>query len=88
MKKTLVAVTAACVALCSCQNQDEMKLKQLLDNLQAKIQPVRTASAVAYWLGTTEGDESQFEKYAQENQRLTAITSDKEVFNELKKYKG
>ena len=87
MKRTLFAVTAACVALCSCQNQDEMKLKQLLDNLQAKIQPVRTAAAEAYWLGTTEGDESQFEKYAQENQRLTAITSDKVVFNELKTLK-
>ncbi len=87
MKKTLLAVTAACVALCSCQNREEMELKNLLDDLQAKIQPVRTASAVAYWLGTTEGDELQFEKYAQENQKLTQITSDKVIFGELKKFK-
>lgn len=87
MKKLFFAAAVACVALCGCQNQEEMKLRELLDQLRAEIQPVNTASALAYWQGTTEGDESKFEEYALQNQRLTEITSNREVFEELKALK-
>lgn len=84
MKRFLLVAALACVALCGCQNREEMELRELLDKLQAQVQPVNKASALAYWEGTTTGNAEKFEEYAQLNQQLTMITSDKEVFERLK----
>lgn len=82
-----IALAAILSLLSGCQNKKEMELKSILTDLQSTVEPVSKSAAEAYWRGTLSGTEADFDLYAQETRRLTAIFSDRATFEKLKEIK-
>lgn len=78
---------AACTLFVSCNNQDEMKLKEIISQTESSVRPLAKEANLAYWNGTITGDTAEFKKYSDANIKITRIFSDPEVFASLKTIK-
>ena len=80
-------IFAACALLVSCNNQDEMKLKEIISQTESSVRPLAKEANLAYWNGTITGDTAEFKKYSDANIKITQIFSNTETFASLKKIK-
>ncbi|MBQ3175155.1 MAG: M2 family metallopeptidase [Bacteroidales bacterium] len=64
-----------------------MELKELLTKIENEVKPLRTESNIAMWNGSISGNEEDFAKSAQAQEKVTAYLSDKEIFSQLKSFK-
>lgn len=76
----------AAVLITSWKNK-EMELKELLTKIENEVKPLRTESNIAMWNGSISGNEEDFAKSAQAQEKVTAYLSDKEIFSQLKSFK-
>jgi len=76
----------AAVLITSCNNK-EMELKELLTKIENEVKPLRTESNIAMWNGSISGNEEDFAKSAQAQEKVTAYLSNKEIFSQLKSFK-
>ena len=76
----------AAVLITSCKNK-EMELKELLTKIENEVKPLRTESNIAMWNGSISGNEEDFAKSAQAQEKVTAYLSNKEIFSQLKSFK-
>ncbi len=87
MKKLFLSLLLpAAVLITSCKNK-EMELKELLTKIENEVKPLRTESNIAMWNGSISGNEEDFAKSAQAQEKVTAYLSDKEIFSQLKSFK-
>lgn len=87
MKKLFLSLLLpAAVLITSCNNR-EMELKELLTKIENEVKPLRTESNIAMWNGSISGNEEDFAKSAQAQEKVTAYLSDKEIFSQLKSFK-
>jgi hypothetical protein len=70
----------------SCKNEKK-ELQKLLTQIEEKVAPLRTQSALSDWNGSISGLEEDFKKSAIARQELTKYLSNKDIFQELKKFK-
>ena len=84
-KATLIF--AACAFLVSCNNQDEMKLKEIISQTESTVRPLAKEANLAYWNGTITGDTAEFKKYSDANIKITQVFCNPETFASLKKIK-
>jgi len=84
-KATLIF--AACALLVSCNNKDEMKLKEIISQTESTVRPLAKEANLAYWNGTITGDTADFKKYSDANIKITQIFSNQETFASLKQIK-
>jgi len=70
-----------------CTQRNEMKLNTLIDNIEQISAPVSAKAEAAYWRGATTGNPEDFKLNAESNMELASIFSDKNTFEQLKKYK-
>lgn len=85
--KKLLAFAAAAAIICSCGNNDEMKLKEIIAKTEEAVKPLNKEAALAYWNGTITGSPEEFKKYEEANMKITQIYSDKTTFEALKEIK-
>lgn len=85
--KKLLAFAAAAAIICSCGNNDEMKLKEIIAKTEEAVKPLNKEAALAYWNGTITGSPEEFKKYEEANMKITQIYSDKATFEALKEIK-
>lgn len=85
--KKLLAFAAAAAIICSCGNNDEMKLKEIIAKTEEAVKPLNKEAALAYWNGTITGSLEEFKKYEEANMKITQIYSDKATFEALKEIK-
>lgn len=85
--KKLLAFAAATAIICSCGNNDEMKLKEIIAKTEEAVKPLNKEAALAYWNGTITGSPEEFKKYEEANMKITQIYSDKATFEALKEIK-
>ncbi|MFA5850191.1 MAG: M2 family metallopeptidase [Bacteroidales bacterium] len=78
---------AACALFVSCNNQDEMKLKEIISQTESTVRPLAIEANLAYWNGTITGDTADFKKYSDANIKITQIFSNPETFATLKQIK-
>ena len=64
-----------------------MELKELLTKIENDVKPLRTESNLAMWDGSISGNQADFEKSAQAQEKVTAYLSNKEIFEQLKAFK-
>lgn len=76
----------AAVLITSCNNK-EMELKELLTKIENEVKPLRTESNIAMWNGSISGNEDDFTRSAQAQEKVTAYLSDKNIFEQLKSFK-
>lgn len=87
MKKLFLSLLLpAAVLITSCNNK-EMELKELLTKIENEVKPLRTESNIAMWNGSISGNEEDFAKSAQAQEKVTAYLSNKEIFSQLKSFK-
>ena len=87
MKKLFLSLLLpAAVLITSCNNK-EMELKELLTKIENEVKPLRIESNIAMWNGSISGNEEDFAKSAQAQEKVTAYLSDKEIFSQLKSFK-
>lgn len=87
MKKLFLSLLLpAAVLITSCKNK-EMELKELLTKIENEVKPLRTESNIAMWNGSISGNEEDFAKSAQAQEKVTAYLSNKEIFSQLKSFK-
>lgn len=87
MKKLLSVIAIGSLCLSCSNNDDQMKLQEIISNTEAQVRPLNKESALAYWEMTTTGDTAAFTKYSNANMKVTEIYSNREVFAELKSIK-
>lgn len=68
-------------------NKAETELKELLTKIENEIQPLAKESNLAMWDGSISGNEADFTRSSQAQEKLIAYLSNKEIFNQLKSYK-
>ena len=68
-------------------NKTETSLKELLTKIENEIQPLAKESNLAMWDGSISGNEADFTRSSQAQEKLIAYLSNKEIFNQLKSYK-
>ena len=86
MKKTIFAI-AAFILIAACSKSDDMKLKEIVNNIENEIRPLSKEAATAYWNGTITGESGYFEIYSQNSMKITSIYSDPATFATLKSIK-
>ncbi|PKP00539.1 MAG: peptidase M3 [Bacteroidetes bacterium HGW-Bacteroidetes-8] len=86
MRKIIFA-TAAIFIIAACSKSDDMKLKEIVDNIENAIKPLSKEAAIAYWNGTITGESGYFESYSQNSMKITSIYSDPTTFATLKSIK-
>lgn len=82
----LILFSMAVLAVAGCSNK-EMELKALLTKIENEVKPLRTESNVAMWNGSISGNQEDFQKSAQAQEKVTAYFSNKEIFEQLKALK-
>ena len=82
----LILFSMAVLAVAGCSNK-EMELKELLTKIENEVKPLRTESNVAMWNGSISGNQEDFQKSAQAQEKVTAYFSNKEIFEQLKAFK-
>ena len=82
----LILFSMAVLAVAGCSNK-EMELKELLTKIENEVKPLRTESNVAMWNGSISGNQQDFQKSAQAQEKVTAYFSNKEIFEQLKAFK-
>lgn len=87
MKKLFISLLLPVAVLFTSCNNKEMELKELLTKIENEVKPLRTESNIAMWNGSISGNEEDFAKSAQAQEKVTAYFSDKEIFEQLKSYK-
>lgn len=87
MKKLFISLLLPAAVLFTSCNNKEMELKELLTKIENEVKPLRTESNIAMWNGSISGNEEDFAKSAQAQEKVTAYLSDKEIFEQLKSYK-
>lgn len=80
-------ITIMALAITSCTNQEEIKLKEIISSTESKIKPLQKEANSAYWEGTITGSAQSFDIYAKATIKITEIYSDKTTFEELKQIK-
>ena len=68
-------------------NKAETELKKLLTKIENEIQPLAKETNLAMWDGSISGNEADFARSSQAQEKLIAYLSNKEIFNQLKNYK-
>ena len=86
MRKIIFAA-AAIFIIAACSKSDDMKLKEIVDNIENAIKPLSREAAIAYWNGTITGESGYFESYSQNSMKITSIYSDPATFATLKSIK-
>lgn len=76
----------ALITFAGCNNA-ETSLKVLLAKIENEIQPLAKESNLAMWDGSISGNEADFTRSSQAQEKLIAYLSNKEIFNQLKSYK-
>lgn len=84
MKTKILIAALLIIGVVSCKNRDEMELKKIIKESQEYLQPLNKEAALAYWMGTTTGDGSYFDKYSELNIKISNFYSDSSLFSKLK----
>ena len=87
MKILFLSLLLPAAVLITSSNNKEMELKELLTKIENEVKPLRTESNIAMWNGSISGNEEDFAKSAQAQEKVTAYLSDKEIFSQLKSFK-
>lgn len=82
-----IVLSSLLFVVVGCNNKSEMELTNIIKDLETKVVPLSTEASLAYWNGSITGDAAEFEKYADLSMKITAIFSDKVVFEKLKTLK-
>lgn len=84
MKTKILIAALLIIGVVSCKNRDEMELNKIIKESQEYLQPLNKEAALAYWMGTTTGDGSYFDKYSELNIKISNFYSDSSLFSKLK----
>lgn len=84
MKTRILIAALLIIGAVSCKNRDEMELSKIIKESQEYLQPLNKEAALAYWMGTTTGDGSYFDKYSELNIKISGFYSDSSLFSKLK----
>ncbi len=87
MKILFLSLLLPAAVLITSFNNKEMELKELLTKIENEVKPLRTESNIAMWNGSISGNEEDFAKSAQAQEKVTSYLSDKEIFSQLKSFK-
>ncbi|MHC1778632.1 MAG: M2 family metallopeptidase [Bacteroidales bacterium] len=85
--KKLMLTLAVLLLFTACSKFDEMKLKEIIANVENEVKPLAKEAALAYWNGTITGETSYFDIYSSTSLKITNIYSDKNIFADLKRIK-
>ena len=84
--KSLLAIVTV-IVMAACTNQ-EQELQKLITKIENDVKPLRKEACIAQWDGSISGKSEDFDRYAQLSQQMTEYYSNKEIFNQLKGFKG
>ncbi len=86
--KKLILTFAVLLFFTACSKFDEMKLKEIITEVENEVKPLSKEAALAYWNGTITGENSYFESYSSNSLKITNIYSNKTIFENLKRIKS
>jgi len=84
--KNVVVFLSAFMLVLACHTQTkkmETELKAFIDSLEARVKPVESGAALAYFNAAVTGDPNEYERMSEMNIRLSRIYADTTLFAKL-----